>query len=223
MAVLGATTLTGCLYIESFLGGTDPGTGTGYKCVFNQTTPSTSWTKETALAYNDIALRVVTGTGAATGGSTAFSTVLTTKSIGLAIQPATAGVIFQPSQPGGVTLQAKTIQNSATPVQTTTTASLADLPPHDHQFQRNLAQPVLNAGVSRTNATLTGPFNSGQGGGNVQHSHTLQFTAHSHVVNSNHTHTISGSHSHTPPVPATQENFAVLYRDVVIARKDVKP
>jgi len=223
MAVLGSTTLTGCEYIESFLGGYIPFTTTGYMCVFNQTTPGGSWTKVTNPAYNDIALRVVTGgSGNQISGSTAFSSVLTTKSIGLSIQPASAGVTFN-SASGNVSLQNKTIQNSPTPVQTTTSANLADLPLHTHQFQRFNAQQILQSTADRANSTLAAAQDSGTTGGNVQHSHTLQFTAHSHSVNSSHTHQISGSHTHEVSGPQTQENFAVLYRDVVIAEKDVKP
>lgn len=219
MAVLGATTLTGCLYIESFLGGTDPGTGTGYKCVFNQTTPSTSWTKETALAYNDIALRVVTGTGAATGGSTAFSTVLTARSIGLSIQQAAAGVTFNQAAGNVSTGQAYGYPPASLGLQ----GAVADLPSHTHQFQRNLAEPILDSNIARTNATLTGPFTSGGSGSSLQHGHTATWGLHAHGVTDTHGHGIAGQHGHTPPGPGTQDNFAVLYRDVVIARKDVKP
>lgn len=224
MAVLGATTLTGCVFIEQFLGGTDPGTGTGYRCIFNSTNPSTSWTKETSLAYNDAALRVITGTGAGTGGSTAFATVLSSgKSIGLSVQSGTAGVTFQPSQPANVSANASPLFGQGTSPGLSG-ASLADLPFHTHTFDRHaIVTTIPTASVQKVNATLTAARQTGNGGSSTQHTHTVSGGTHTHGITSNHTHTIGGSHGHTPPVPGTQENFAVLYRDVIIARKDVKP
>ena len=219
MAVLGATTLTGCEYIEQFLGGTDPLTGEPYRCVFNSTTPSTSWTKETSLVYNNAALRVVTGDGYDTGGSSAFTTVLSSnKSIGLAIQPGAAAVTFQPAA-GNVTANAA----SLLPVARTSAAVLADLPTHTHNFDRNAQVPHIPAAPQRVNSALSTARNTGTRGNSTQHDHTITATPHTHGITDTHTHPITGSHSHTPPGPGTQENFAVLYRDVIIARKDVKP
>lgn len=50
---------------------------TGTRMVFHQTSAPTGWTKETDAAYNDIALRVVTGT-VGNGGTNAFSDVFNT-------------------------------------------------------------------------------------------------------------------------------------------------
>jgi len=223
MATLTNNSLDNCEYIEDFLGGYIPGTTTGYMCVFNQTTPSVSWTKVTNSAYNDIALRVVTGgSGNQISGSTVFSSVLTTKSIGLSINPASAGVGFQQAS-GNVSVGQA---HGYSPGQgLNLQGELANLPPHVHSFNRNRAQPVLDANVARTNATLTGPFNSGSSGSNVQHIHTGNWGLHAHGVTNSatHGHQITGSHSHTVSGPLTQENFAVLYRDVVIAEKNKKP
>lgn len=46
----------------------------GTRLMFQQTTPPTGWTKETNSAYNNVALRVVTGT-VSSGGADDFSTV----------------------------------------------------------------------------------------------------------------------------------------------------
>lgn len=46
----------------------------GTRMGFFQTTAPTGWTKETSAAYNDAALRIVTGTVTPTGGADAFST-----------------------------------------------------------------------------------------------------------------------------------------------------
>lgn len=50
----------------------------GTRKPFQQTTPPTGWTKETGAAYNDAALRLVTGT-VATGGTAAFATTFASR------------------------------------------------------------------------------------------------------------------------------------------------
>jgi hypothetical protein len=50
----------------------------GTRLLFQQTTPPTGWTKETASAYNDVALKFTTGT-VGTGGSTAFSSIFASR------------------------------------------------------------------------------------------------------------------------------------------------
>jgi microcystin-dependent protein len=65
MAILGATSLTGCNSIPDFIAG-------GTLALFQQTTAPTSWVKQTT--HNDKTLRVVSGT-AGSGGVTAFSSV----------------------------------------------------------------------------------------------------------------------------------------------------
>lgn len=47
----------------------------GTRMAFQQATPPVGWVKEIAAAYNDAALRFVTGATATTGGTQAFSTV----------------------------------------------------------------------------------------------------------------------------------------------------
>lgn len=54
----------------------------GTRLAFNQAAAPVGWTKETGAAYNDVALRVVTGTGGATGGTNAFSTVMAQTVVG---------------------------------------------------------------------------------------------------------------------------------------------
>ena len=69
MAVLGSTSLTGCDSIPSFI-------AAGSLVTFQQTSAPTSWTKQTT--HNDKALRVVTGS-ASSGGTTAFSSVMASR------------------------------------------------------------------------------------------------------------------------------------------------
>jgi hypothetical protein len=71
MAVLGATSLTGCNSIPSFI-------PAGTLVLYKQTTAPTSWTKQTT--HDNKALRVVSGT-ASSGGTTAFTSVFTSRSV----------------------------------------------------------------------------------------------------------------------------------------------
>lgn len=71
MAVLGATSLTGCNSIPDFIAG-------GSLVTFQQTSAPTSWTKQTS--HDNKALRVVSGV-AGSGGSTVFTSVFTSRSI----------------------------------------------------------------------------------------------------------------------------------------------
>jgi len=73
MAVLGATTLTGCNSIPDFIAGTS-------RTIFRGTNAPTGWTKLTDL--NDRALRVVASGALASGGSNPFVNIFTTRSMG---------------------------------------------------------------------------------------------------------------------------------------------
>lgn len=89
--ICGGTTSTGAYQSVAGLGSsgqvlTSNGTGAlptfqtlagfaaGTKLSFYQAAAPTGWTKDTTAALNDAVLRIVTGSGGVTGGSTAFST-----------------------------------------------------------------------------------------------------------------------------------------------------
>lgn len=72
MAVLGATSLTGCNSIPAFI-------AAGTVAIFRQTAAPSSWTKDTTN-NNNRALRCVTGT-AASGGNIAFTTAFASKPV----------------------------------------------------------------------------------------------------------------------------------------------
>jgi hypothetical protein len=72
MAVLGATNLTGCNSIPDFIAG-------GSIALFFNTSAPTSWTKQTT--QNNKALRVVSGNGGGSGGSTAFTSVFASRTV----------------------------------------------------------------------------------------------------------------------------------------------
>lgn len=53
----------------------------GTAMVFHQSAAPTGWTKASGTAYNDAALRVTTGSGGGTGGSTVFTSVFAARTI----------------------------------------------------------------------------------------------------------------------------------------------
>ena len=217
MSVLGATTLTSCLYIESFLGGREPSTNAPFRCIFeNASVAPISWTKETGYSTNGIALRVTNGSiGSRT--NTDFSQVLTQRDIGLSIQQNTSTVTTKPN-PANITIG---------PVQaggpSFSSASVADLPAHTHSYSRHVTATLTVTTpqvLVRSNDVATRV--SSVRGSSATHPHSYTFTNHQHTISSDHSHSIGpGLHSH--PTDSTQESFSVSYRDVIIAEKDVKP
>lgn len=72
--VAGNTTLTLPTTSGTIATLTTAGFASGTKMSFYQASAPTGWTKDTTSALNDAVLRIVTGSGGVTGGSTAFST-----------------------------------------------------------------------------------------------------------------------------------------------------
>lgn len=73
-AVAGTTTLTLPSTSGTIATLTTAGFASGTKMSFYQASAPTGWTKDTTSALNDAVLRIVTGSGGSTGGSTNFST-----------------------------------------------------------------------------------------------------------------------------------------------------
>ena len=103
---------TGVITLGGTLGVTNGGTGvtsaasiqstygvpTNSVVLFYQASAPTGWTQVTTL--NDYALRIVSGTGGSTGGTTAFSTVFTNQTItitGLSVGATTLSIAQMPS------------------------------------------------------------------------------------------------------------------------------
>jgi hypothetical protein len=216
MAVLGSTTLTGCLYIENFLGGTDPTDLRGFRAIFENASAPTSWVKDTTYSTNGIALRVVTG-NASSRTNFAFSQTFTTRSLGLTIDQNASAITFS-SSPANIS-SGQQVASATTP----TTSNAADLPSHSHLYELHNIELYAGPAAVPTRSSDTDSRVSTSEGSSQGHSHSITFGQHSHTVNSPHTHTISGQHNHTVPGPASQEDFSVLYRDVIIAEKSIKP
>lgn len=204
MAVLGATSLTGCDSIPSFM-------GTGARTTFRMATTPVSWTKDTTV--NTGTLRVVNGT-ASPGGSVIWDQVFTTRPYTSSVQPATDGCSV-----GSVTVSVSLWQNFAHPSITGATGlSESQIASHTHDGISNTGTAQLTPGSSPfTGARANTAFGPAGGGG--QHTHPTGNGPHNHSVSANsHSHTISGAHDHTGHSGSV--DFNLTYVDIIIATKD---
>lgn len=205
MAVLSGTTLTGCNFIPDFI-------ASGTIMLFENTSAPTSWTKITT--FNDTSCRVVSGS-VSNGGSTAFSSIFTTRTATGSTGSGTATISW------GSATSSVTINPSIAP-SASVTPGIFYPSSHTHTFDNNSGTqrsggPVL--GYPTTPATLTAPSI----GLNQPHTHGVSYSAqtHTHSLNpfSLHTHpSLSWPHSH-PSLSASQ-NFNLFYVDVILASKD---
>ena len=205
MAILSATVLSNCYYIPQFI-------ASGTKMLFENGSAPTSWTKD--ITYNNRGLRVVNST-VSVGGSKEFlfvysSSKLVTGTVSSVLSGAGAASL-SPS-PAGLQVGIGTFG----PI--TTSASLAPTTVHDHAYTNNsptarISSPTLTLLANN----VTGTSSEGQ---SVQHSHAVQATPHTHPLTSpSHIHTVSES-PHTHTISPSTQNFAVYYRDVILATKD---
>ena len=208
MALLGATTLTGCSSIPGFI-------GSGSKLLFENATPPTSWTKDTT--HNNKALRVVNTVSLTPGGSRGFTVAFpATKAVAGSIVQNTTGVSVQ-GAPAGVTI---TATQTGVVVQGHT-LSIAQLPAHTHNYQffvnPNFSRlgPIATADAGDSNGST---FN--QAGGSTSHDHGVTEGTHNHTINNpSHPHADTDiQHNHT--FTGTAQDFAVNYVDIIVAIKD---
>jgi hypothetical protein len=182
MAVLGATNLTGCNSIPDFIAG-------GSRMLFEQSTAPTSWVKD-AVSHNNKALRVVTGT-ATPGGSTAFTTVFTSRT------------------PAG-TISGSTGQIAAGGVVNNTTLTLAQVASHSHTFTAaggpapNQPKQVAAQGPA-TSLSNPSTITTTSRGSDGAHNHPFSGSQHDHPISA----TFTGG----------AQDFAVQYVDIIIASK----
>lgn len=139
--------------------------------LFVQSTAPVGWTKQTA--HNDKALRIVSGT-AGSGGTVDFTAAFASKT------------------PSGSVSVSGTVGN--------TTLTIAQIPSHNHRYDRNFSDTPTASGGSflSTSSSLTNQGTSYEGGGN------------------SHTHSFSGSGSFT----GSAIDLSVKYVDAIIATKD---
>jgi hypothetical protein len=165
---------------------------TGSKMIFEQTSAPVNWTKVTT-GVNNYAMRVVTGT-AAPGGTVAFSTVFSTAR-------GVSGSVGQGA--GGGTIGAAGANIDAA------TLSLAQIPPHGHQYNRGGPTPrgAPLGGAQVSNYPWDTVATGGAGGGG----------AHGHGSPA-HQHPFTGA-QHVHPWSGTVD-LNVFYVDVIIATKN---
>lgn len=190
--VIAATTLlgngAGLSGVEEFAQGTE--------ALFVQTSAPTGFTTNTNATLSECCLQVVSGTGAGTGGSDAFSSVFTGSK-----------TASNPSAP----INIDNLSLSSTLTAGSHTLSTPELPSHTH------SAPAANAVPGPSNhsnargpvPTKEGPNNaraSGSSGGGGSHSHTISGIG------------LSGSLS--SPVSASVPNMNLKYADSIVATKD---
>lgn len=159
----------------------------GTRKLFFQATAPVGWTQDTSMG-GDKALRVVSGTGGVQGGTTAFTTVLSSTSGNFSVGITT-------TLPVNVTQGQGTIIGNHT-------LSLSELPDHTHPSNVGPtgganATPFSNTGARTISGNLaTGTMNESTGGGA-------------------HNHPFSGSTT-IDDTFANSINLAVNYVDVII-------
>jgi hypothetical protein len=171
MAILGATTLTGCSSIPDFI-------ATGTLVTFQQTSAPSGWTKQTT--HNNKALRVVSGT-ASSGGNQTFTTAFAaSRSVSGSNTAATAtGSLTQTAATG-------TVQGTAL-----STAQLA-LHAHGVSYFREPGTQFRLASGPAPNIHRSAP--SDNAGSGSQHTHPFSGTQHDHQFQgTSHNHPWSGS------------------------------
>jgi hypothetical protein len=204
MAILSGSTLTGCNYIPDFI-------ASGTIMLFENTTSPTSWTKITT--FNDTSCRIVSGS-ISNGGSTAFSTIFSTRSGSGTVNQTTSTTNWN-SSTASVTI------NSATAGSISLNPGLFYSSSHTHTYSLNTTTqrsggPVL--GYPSTPTTRYAPAI----GGSSPHTHgaSLSSSPHTHTASTQpHSHSLSWTHSHPGGISVSQ-NFNLYYVDVILASKD---
>lgn len=128
----------------------------GTRMPFDQTNAPTGWTKDTTVALNETAMRIVTGAVGA-GGSVAFSTAFSNQSVAATLDPITVNA---------------------------TTLTEAQMPSHTHVVGTNIN--LKTSAVSGTvfdPVSAGGDIASSATGGGGSHTHSLTMSAHAHTIN----------------------------------------
>lgn len=210
MAILGSTTLTGCNYIPDFI-------GSGYHMIFENASAPTSWTKNTSLSSNGVALRVVTGT-ASSGGTETFSATLTSRTIEGTMGPqsiTSTGPSAEQAHPP-YTFGGGNGGNSSI------TGAVAELPTHTHTYPTHGSTQITT--VAPRNPSMPGVYledTSTPVGDSGQHAHPVTKPQHTHTLPNpslSHSHSMT-SQPHTHNISVAQD-FSVTYIDVIVAEKD---
>ena len=197
------------------------------RMLFQQSAAPTGWTKETDTAYNDKALRFVTGNIANRTNGKAFSTCMAT---GRASANASPGGTIANASPGGTianATQGGTLSSTATTGTVgNKSLSVAMLAAHTHTVAnvpntwKHLVdgddvgfQGIQSFATKTSSSTGSGSAHNHSFTGS-SHTHTFTGKAHTHTFTGTaHSHTFTGSsHSHTI-------DMNINYIDCIIAKK----
>lgn len=211
MALLGATFLSGCDKIPSFI-------ASGSKMIFYMSTVPVSWTKDTTP--NETMCKITNST-LSPGGSLTFSQIFQSSK-------AISGNTVQ--QNLGFTANNRSINLTTTaesagsvPTISPVTVSIAQITTHTHPaiLMGTVAPFRLQAGQEPSSvAVVTSQSSVVPLSGSNPHTHTVvPSIPHSHSFGTvSHTHpSISSQHNHSI---TGSENFDILYIDVIVATKN---
>ena len=185
----------------------------GTSMLFVQATAPTGWTQVTT--HNDKALRIVSGTGAGTGGSVDFETAFASQT--------PAGTLNNATISANATTSSTTATGNIS--STTLTANQSGLPSHSHVVSldskssggTNVGGPAkINNVGDEGNANGTAyqvTSTTGGSSANAGHNHNFSGVGHSHNVAVS-----GGSHNHS--FTGTAINLDVKYVNVIICTKD---
>ena len=177
------------------------------------------WTKD--VVHNNKALRIVSGTGGAAGGTTAFSTVFA-----LRTSPTTGATVLTEAM---IPSHAHTFSDTSGSNSVSHTHSFSDTSGtgsanHDHTVTRYTSL-ITTEGGSGAGSMWQGATSVNSGADGAAHTHAIggttgsQSANHTHVIGGT-TSTIGSDGSHTHPGVASAFDFAVQYVDSIICNKD---
>jgi hypothetical protein len=138
----------------------------GTKKMWVQSAAPTGWVQDTT--HNNKALRVVSGTGAGSGGSVTFTSAFSASAVPISVPISATPQVTSPTSQTSFTVGA-------------TTLSITQIPQHTHSSLQGTtggagANPFSNAGARRFSGnTSTSGMNESVGGGS--HDHTFSGTA----------------------------------------------
>jgi len=183
----------------------------GSVMLFYQATAPTGWTQVTTVGLDDSALRIVTGSGGSTGGTTAFSTVFTnqtpTGSVSTTVNNTTATMAsYTPAGSISVTVGAGTLAVGAgTFAVGATTLTTAQIPSHKHNIGSYAGQARYN---NSGGTTFSGENQAGALNYDVFVSDSLagQFIQNTGSSQS-HTHSLTGAPTISGSPSVTAQSF----------------
>lgn len=201
----------------------------GTTLLFYQASAPTGWTQVTT--QNNKALRVVSGTGGGTGGTSSFTTVFASRSVPLP-DHTHSGSTGNQSSDHTHTYSGTTGGESQNHTHGFSGTTGTDSPDHSHNYTRTRSQNVNRTGGS-PNTANNNTDDVASGGANQRHSHGFSGTTNG--ISVGHTHGFSGTtsgmstnHNHSFTTGGVTYggtigntmDFAVQYIDVIMCSKN---